>query len=62
MENKKQKLISQEYYERRPNITIRADLPKKILKFIKNLKKINQGSKWINEAIKEKYERDKSLL
>lgn len=58
MTKKKIKFLSEEYYERRPNITIRADLPKKILDFIRKLKKISQGSKWINEAIIEKYERE----
>lgn len=56
---KKKEFVSEEYYKRRPNITIRADLPKEILKFIKSLKRVNQGSKWINEAIKEKYDREK---
>jgi len=51
-------LIAKEYYKRRPNLTIRADLPKEILKFIKKLKRINQGSVWINQSIKEKYERE----
>jgi len=53
------RLIAKEYYKKRPNITIRADLPKEILKFIKKLKRLNQGSKWINEAIEEKYQREK---
>ena len=51
-------LITKKYYEEHPNITIRADLPKEILTFIKNLKKINKGSKWINEAIKQKYNQE----
>ncbi len=55
---KKKGIISKEYYERRPNLTIRADLSKEILDFIKKLKRVNQGSKWINQAIKEKYERE----
>jgi len=44
-----------EYNEKRPLITIRSDLPKEIMQFIKSLKRLNKGSKWINEAIKEKY-------
>ena len=56
---KNKKLIAEEYYKKHPNITIRADLPKKILTFIKKLKRMNKGSQWINEAIKEKYRREK---
>ena len=52
-------LIAQAYYKKHPNITIRASLSKEILKFIKKLKRINKGSEWINEAIKEKYRREK---
>ncbi len=54
----KKNLITKEYYKKRPNITIRTDLSKEILRFIKKLKRLNQGSKWINEAIKEKYRRE----
>jgi len=50
--------MKEEYYEKRPLISIRSNLPKKILKFIKELKKLNKGSKWINQAIIEKYERE----
>ena len=56
------KIIAKEYYKKHPNITIRADLSKEILRFIKKLKRINKGSKWINEAIKEKYMREKKWI
>lgn len=55
------KLIKYNYNRKRPLLTIRTDLPKEILKFIKELKRLNKGSKWVNEAIKEKYERKKKL-
>jgi len=53
-------LISDSYYKKHPNITIRANLPKEILEFIKKLKQRNLGSRWINDAIKEKYYREKN--
>lgn len=50
-------MINKEYNKKRPLITIRADLNRDILRFIHGLKRKNLGSKWINEAIKEKYDR-----
>ena len=47
------------YNEERPLITIRSDLNKEIMRFIKNLKKKNKCSKWINDAILKKYKEDK---
>ena len=61
MKNNLGKKQKTNYYERRPLISIRSDLPKEILAFIKKLKRVNQGSKWINTAIREKYEREKKL-
>jgi len=55
----KNKLIDKEYNKKRPLITIRSNLPSKIMKFIKKLKGMNKGSEWINEAIIEKYNREK---
>ena len=50
--------VKNKYNVEKPLLTIRSDLPKEILDFIKSLKKLNKGSKWINEAIKEKYDRE----
>jgi len=50
--------IKNKYNEERPLLTIRSDLPREILQHIKKLKKLNKGSKWINQAIIEKYERE----
>lgn len=49
------------YNEERPLLTIRSDLPPRILKFIRELKRLNKGSQWINEAIQEKFHRDARL-
>ncbi|MGD9276807.1 MAG: hypothetical protein PVJ67_06570 [Candidatus Pacearchaeota archaeon] len=53
-------IINKKYNKERPLLTIRTDLPKEILKFIKELKAINEGSKWVNEAIKEKYSKEEN--
>lgn len=58
--NQNSELINKNYNKQRPLLTIRTDLPKEILKFIKELKLINEGSKWVNEAIKEKYSREEN--
>jgi hypothetical protein len=50
--------VKNKYNVEKPLLTIRSDLPKEIIDFIKKLKKLNKGSQWINEAIKEKYERE----
>ena len=50
--------VKNQYNVERPLLSIRSDLPPRILKFIKELKRLNKGSQWINEAIKEKYSRD----
>jgi len=47
-----------DYIETKPLITIRSKLPKGILNFIKKLKRKNRGSRWINEAIIEKFNRE----
>ncbi len=52
------KIIKWNYNRKRPIVAFRADLPKEILEFIKELKGKNKGSKWLNEAVKEKYEKD----
>lgn len=51
--------VKNKYNAERPLITIRSDLPPKIISFIRRLKKLNKGSQWINQAIIEKYNRDK---
>lgn len=58
--NPNTELINKNYNKERPLLTIRTDLSKEILKFIKELKLINEGSKWVNEAIKEKYSREEN--
>lgn len=50
--------VKNKYNVERPLLTIRSDLPREILSFVKKLKKLNKGSKWINEAIIEKYDRE----
>jgi hypothetical protein len=47
-----------DYIETKPLITIRAKLPKKIMKFIRDLKSRNDCSRWVSEAILEKYEKE----
>jgi hypothetical protein len=55
---KSRKLIDEEHNKRQPLITFRSNFNKKLRSFIFKLKRKNKCSKWINEAIAEKYARE----
>jgi len=47
-----------DYNESRAILTIRLGRSKNIWKFLKELKRRNKCSSWVNAAIREKYERE----
>jgi len=58
---KSRKLIDADYSKKQPLITFRSNFTLKIREFIFALKRKNLCSRWINEAIREKYYREHKI-